>query len=244
MCPLLKRFAWEPTDAQNRAEQPTMVVASVLGGGLSVNAMIYIRGNPEDYAARGAAGRNRLGLCRRPALFPQGRGQQPLLQRRAWHPAVRCLDDDHIHPLTRARLACQQQGLPLNPDFNSGQQAGCGRLYQITARNGRRSSAAVALACIPRASAGTSSVLTGARVLSVLVERAGGRRREYLQGGSLRTLRARHEVIMSAGAINTPRLLMLSGIGPAAELQRHGIKVVHDLAGRWPEPSGTISRFR
>ena len=229
--PLLKRFAWEPTDAQNRAEQPTMVQASVLGGGSSVNAMIYIRGNPEDYAAwaqLGATGWDYAGVL--PYFRKAEDNNRFCNDAHGTGGPLGVSDIDHIHPLTRAwLLACQQQGLPLNPDFNSGQQAGCG-LYQITARNGRRSSAAVAY-LHPARKRRNLSVLTGARVLSVLVERGRAVGVEYLQGGKLRTLRARHEVIMSAGAINTPRLLMLSGIGPAAELQRHGIKVVHDLPG-------------
>ena len=229
--PLLKRFAWEPTDAQNRAEQPTMVQASVLGGGSSVNAMIYIRGNPDDYARWEELGATGWGYGDVLPYFRKAEDNNRFCN--AAHGIGGPLgvsDIDHIHPLTRAwLLACQQQGLPLNPDFNSGQQAGCG-LYQITARNGRRSSAAVAY-LKPARKRRNLSVRTGARVLRVLVENGRATGVEYVLGGKTRVIHARREVIMSAGAINTPKLLMLSGIGPAAELRRHGIAVLHDLPG-------------
>ncbi|AGT08944.1 GMC family oxidoreductase [Paracoccus aminophilus] len=229
--PLLKRFPWEPTDAQNRAEAPTMVQASVLGGGSSVNAMIYIRGNPDDYAqweALGATGWSYLDVL--PYFRKAENNNRFCNEVHATGGPLGVSDIDHIHPLTRAWLqACQQKGLPLNPDFNSGDQAGCG-LYQITAQNGRRSSAAVAY-LNPARKRENLSIRTKARVLRVLVE--GGRATgvEVVQNGKTSIIRARREVILSAGAINTPKLLMLSGIGPAAELERHGIKVVQDLPG-------------
>lgn len=229
--PLLKRFPWEPTDAQNRPEQPTMVQASVLGGGSSVNAMIYIRGNPDDYAMWEQLGATGWGYDGVLPYFRKAENNNRFCNEvHGMGGPLGVSDIDQIHPLTRAwLLACQQQGLPLNPDFNSGDQAGCG-LYQITAQNGRRSSAAVAY-LHPARKRPNLSVRTKARVLRVLIENGRAVGVDYVQGGQTRSLRARREVIISAGAINTPRLLMLSGIGPADELQRHGIKVVHDLPG-------------
>ncbi|QRZ16062.1 GMC family oxidoreductase N-terminal domain-containing protein (plasmid) [Paracoccus methylovorus] len=229
--PLLKRFPWEPTDGQNRTEPPTMVQASVLGGGSSVNAMIYIRGNPDDYAMwenLGATGWGYEGVL--PYFRKAENNNRFCNDAHGIDGPLGVSDIDHIHPLTRAWLqACQQKGLPLNPDFNSGDQAGCG-LYQITARNGRRSSAAVAY-LKPARKRRNLSVRTGARVLRVLVENGRATGIEYVLKGETRTIRARREVILSVGAINTPKLLMLSGIGPADELRRHGIEVVHDLPG-------------
>ncbi|ABL69206.1 GMC family oxidoreductase [Paracoccus denitrificans] len=229
--PLLKRFPWEPTDGQNRTEQPTMVQASVLGGGSSVNAMIYVRGNPDDYATWENLGASGWGYQDVLPYFRKAENNNRFCnEAHGIDGPLGVSDIDHIHPLTRAWLqACQQKGLPLNPDFNSGDQAGCG-LYQITARNGRRSSAAVAY-LKPARKRRNLSVRTGARVLRVLVENGRATGVEYVAKGRTRTIRARREVILSAGGINTPKLLMLSGIGPADELRRHGIEVVHDLPG-------------
>ncbi|TGN67201.1 alanine-phosphoribitol ligase [Paracoccus liaowanqingii] len=229
--PLLKRIPWEPTDAQNREEQPTMVQASVLGGGSSVNAMIYIRGNPDDYALWESLGAAGWGYNDVLPYFMKAEDNNRFCN--AVHGMGGPLgvsDIDHIHPLTRAWLqACQQKGLPLNSDFNSGDQAGCG-LYQITARGGRRSSAASAY-LKPARKRTNLSVRTGTKVLRVLVENGRAVGVEYAVKGQSRTIRARQEVILSAGAINTPKLMMLSGIGPADELSRHDITVVHDLPG-------------
>lgn len=229
--PLLKRFPWEPTDAQNREEPPTMVQASVLGGGSSVNAMIYIRGNPDDYATWESLGATGWGYDDVLPYFRKAEDNNRFCNEvHGIGGPLGVSDIDQIHPLTRAWLqACQQQGLPFNPDFNSGTPAGCG-LYQITAKNGRRSSAAVAY-LKPARKRRNLTVKTGARVLRVLIEKGRAVGVEYVIGGKTRTVRARREVILSAGAINTPRLMMLSGIGPEAELRRHGIAVLHDLPG-------------
>ncbi|WP_334174605.1 GMC family oxidoreductase N-terminal domain-containing protein [Pseudoxanthobacter sp.] len=229
--PLLKRFPWEPTDAQARSEQPTMVQASVLGGGSSVNAMIYIRGVPSDYDQWEALGATGWGYSDVLPYFLKAEDNNRF--RNAAHATGGPLgvsDIDQIHPLTRAWLrACQQAGLPYNPDFNSGDQAGCG-LYQITARDGRRSSAATAY-LKPARRRPNLSVRTRARVIRILVEKGRATGVEYVSGGAVRVLKARREVILSAGAINSPRLLMLSGIGPAAHLAEHGIRTLADLPG-------------
>lgn len=228
---LLKRFPWEPGAGQGRSDSPDMVQASVLGGGSSVNAMIYIRGNPADYAAWEAQGATGWGYDDVLPWFRKAENNNrfsgpvhgiegPLL----------VSDIDRIHPLSRAwLLACQEQGMPLNPDFNAGDQAGAG-LYQITARGRRRSSAAVAYVH-PALGRSNLALHTGARVTRVLIEQGRAVGVEYVQRGQVKTLRARREVILSAGAIATPKILMLSGIGPAAHLAQHGIACKVDLPG-------------
>jgi choline dehydrogenase-like flavoprotein len=229
--PLLKRFPWEPTPAQARIEQPTMVQASVLGGGSSVNAMIYIRGVPSDYAQWEALGATGWGYDDVLPYFRKSEDNNRFCNGvHGTGGPLGVSDIDHIHPLTRAWLrACQQAGLPLNPDFNSGDPAGCG-LYQITARNNRRSSAAVAY-IHPARKRKNLIVETGARVTRILIEKGRAVGVEYVRKGNVETLRARREVILSAGAITTPKLLMLSGIGPAAHLAEFGIATAVDLAG-------------
>ena len=229
--PLLKRYLWEPTADQAKTVSPTMVQASVLGGGSSVNAMIYMRGNPADYAAWEADGATGWGY---EDVMPYFRMAED--NNRFANPAhgvggpLKVSDIDHIHPLTRAWLqACQQMGLPLNPDFNSGDQAGAG-LYQITARGMRRSSTAVAYVHSARKRSNLQ-IKTKSRVIRILIEGKRAIGVEILQDGKVMELRARQEVILSAGALATPQLLMVSGIGPAQHLESCGVKVIHDLPG-------------
>jgi choline dehydrogenase-like flavoprotein len=228
---LLKRFPWEPGAGQQRNDSPDMVQASVLGGGSSVNAMIYIRGNPSDYAAWEAQGATGWGYEDVLPYFRKAEDNNRFGGKtHGTDGPLKVSDIDRIHPLSRAwLLACQERGLPLNPDFNSGDQAGAG-LYQITARGRRRSSAAVAYVH-PALGRPNLKLHTGARATRVVIE--GGRAVgvEYIQKGVVKTLRARREVILSAGAIATPKLLMSSGIGPEKHLAQHGIKCAVNLCG-------------
>jgi len=228
---LLKRIPWEPTVDQARGETPTMVQARVLGGGSSVNAMIYIRGVPSDYAqweSLGAAGWGYEDVL--PYFMRSEDNNRFCNEVHAVGGPLGVSDIDAIHPLTRAWLqACQQAGLPYNPDFNSGSQAGCG-LYQITARDGRRSSAATAFVN-PARHRPNLQVRTGCSVTRIIVERGKAVGVEYVTRGRRLIVRAEREVIVSAGAIASPKLLMLSGIGPAPALRQHGIDVVADLPG-------------
>ncbi|WP_448956679.1 GMC family oxidoreductase [Labrys neptuniae] len=228
---LLKRIAWEPTSEQGRAQNPTMVQARVLGGGSSVNAMIYIRGVPGDYEQWVAMGAKGWGYADVLPYFKRAEDNNRFCnQVHGVGGPLGVSDIDHIHPLTRGWLqACQQAGLPYNPDFNSGDQVGCG-LYQITARNGRRSSAATAY-LEPTHGRRNLRVLTKTAVTRVIIEKGRAVGVECIQGSTKRLYRARREVILSSGAIATPKLLMLSGIGPAAQLSRQGIRVHADLPG-------------
>jgi choline dehydrogenase-like flavoprotein len=125
--------------------------------------------------------------------------------------------------------AAQQAGYPLNPDFNGPVQEGVG-LYQVTHKNGERFSAAKAYLS-PNLSRPNLQVITGAMTTRVLFE---GRRAvgvEVRVGAQTQQLRAQREVLLSAGALQSPQLLQLSGVGPGAMLQQHGIAVVHDLPG-------------
>jgi choline dehydrogenase-like flavoprotein len=228
---LLKRYPWEPGAGQGPVEPQSMVQASVLGGGSSVNAMIYIRGNPDDYAAWEAQGAAGWGYD---DVLPYFRRAED--NNRFAGPAhgtngpLKVSDIDRIHPLSRAwLLACQEMGLPFNPDFNSGDQAGVGP-YQITARGRRRSSASTAYVH-PALRRANLSLMTGTRVVRVLIEKGRAVGVEYVQNGRPGRLMARVEVILSAGAIATPKLMMLSGMGRAADLAQLGIEVKADLPG-------------
>ena len=199
----------------------------VLGGSSSINAMCYIRGVARDYDewAQSAAGwdwQTVLPYFRRAEGNTRGGdalhgGDGPLS----------VSDLRHHNPLSDAFIAAAQQtGMPGNPDFNGPRQEGVG-LYQVTQRDGARCSSAVAY-LDPAKSRPNLTVHTGA-----LVERVGFDRRRAsgvrytLRGKRARALAAR-EVILCGGAINSPQTLMLSGIGPARELRRLGIPVVHD----------------
>lgn len=228
---LLKRIAWEPTDARSPGPAPTMVQARVLGGGSSVNAMIYIRGVPSDYAQWEALGASGWAYDDVLPYFRRSEDNNRFCnEAHAVGGPLGVSDIDQIHPLTRAWLqACQQAGLPYNPDFNSGNQAGCG-LYQITARGGRRSSAATAF-LKPARQRANLRVQTRASVSRIIVEEGRATGVEYVVSGRKWILRAEREVILSAGALASPKLLMLSGIGPADALRRHGVRVEADLPG-------------
>ncbi|PVH27656.1 GMC family oxidoreductase [Pararhodobacter oceanensis] len=198
----------------------------ILGGSSSINAMVWVRGHAGDYADwQRATGRSDWGWEAVLRAYRQiedcadggdhWRGQGGPLHIRS--------NKAHAHPLVAPFLqACESAGLPRTPDFNGAQQEGAG-IYQLTIKGGRRNSAARAF-LRPALATGRVALRTGAQVTRVLIE---GRRAigvEYLWKGKL--LRALGgEVILAGGAINTPQLLMLSGIGPAQMLRDQGIEV-------------------
>ena len=203
----------------------------VLGGSSSVNAMIYLRGQRADYdrwAAEGNAGwswNEVLPYFRRAEHNERGAD--------AFHATggpLNVMDLRSPHRFGGVFVeAARQAGYVENRDFNGISQEGVG-LYQVTHKDGERFSAAKAY-IVPNRHRPNLHVVTGAHATRVLLE---GRRAvgvAYRQDGAERELRAGREVILSAGALLSPQLLMLSGIGPAAELQRHGIPVVHELPG-------------
>lgn len=228
---LVEHYPWEPTSGYTGTPQPSMVQAKVLGGGSSVNAMVYLRGQPADYDSWAAAGAHGWGYQDVLPFFRKCESNDRFSN--ASHGSdgpLAVSDQQHTHTLAKVWLqACQQAGLDFNPDFNSGVQDGCG-LYQINARNGLRSSTAVAY-LKPARSRRNLKVKTNCRVLRILIEHGRAVGVEYLEKGQRKVLRAECEVIVSAGAINTPKLLMLSGIGPAQHLKDKNINVIRDLPG-------------
>ncbi len=228
---LLKRYRWESPPSHGRDTVQTMVQASVLGGGSSVNAMIYIRGVPADYdgwAASGATGWSYSDVL---PYFKRAEHNNRFCNE--WHAMggpVGVSDPGYIHPLSRVwLLASQQAGLPLNPDFNSGTTVGCG-VYQINTRNGWRSSAAVAY--LGRAKRRRNlTIRTRARATRILFNGSRAVGVEFASRGKLVRAMSKREVILSAGSISSPKLLMLSGVGDPLSLEPHGVSVRHALPG-------------
>ena len=203
----------------------------VLGGSSTINGMIYVRGNRHDYdrwAQCGLAGwsfdevlpafRRSEGHVERDGSFHGARGELTVCRARGKNP----LFDVFVK-------AGRQAGHPVNDDFNGPEQEGFGR-YDFTIRNGKRCSASTAFLSPVRRRANLE-VATGCLVRRVVVENSRATGIEVGEGSRARTVHARREVVLSAGAVNSPQILMLSGIGPADELRRHGIDVVHELPG-------------
>ncbi len=203
----------------------------VLGGSSSINGLVYVRGNARDYdhwAAAGALGwgyADVLPYFRRAETCAAGgdayRGDAGPLHTRTG--SLR-------NPLYRAfvEAACQA-GYPATDDINGFQQEGFGRL-DLTVHRGRRWSAANAY-LRPALRRPNLMVLSGARATRVLFDGSRAIGVRYRRRGRDCTAAARREVVLAAGAINSPQLLKLSGVGPAAELRAHGIEVLHDLPG-------------
>ncbi|CUK06960.1 Alcohol dehydrogenase [acceptor] [Achromobacter sp. 2789STDY5608615] len=202
-----------------------------LGGSSAINGLIYIRGQRRDYDDWAAAGNpgwswdECLPYFRKLENNDLGAGAT-----RGTEGPLNATSIKTPHPLVEGLIgAAGALGLPHVRDFNTGDQEGVG-YYQLTTRNGRRCSTAVAYLRPARGRANLR-VETGAHAMAILFEgsRACGVR--YRQDGQVRTLRARREVILCAGALQSPQLLQLSGVGPAALLRRFGIGVVRDLPG-------------
>jgi choline dehydrogenase-like flavoprotein len=203
----------------------------VLGGSSSVNAMVYIRGQPEDYDEWAAGGNPGWGYADVLPYFMKSEHNERGAD--AFHATGGPLNVADLRSPNRFSAvfveAGRQAGYPVNSDFNGATQEGVG-LYQVTHKNGERCSAAKAY-LTPNRARPNLHVVTGAHVTRVLLE---GRRAvgvEYRQGNQLRQTRATREVLLSAGAIQSPQLLMLSGIGAGDALQRHGLATVHHLPG-------------
>ena len=200
-----------------------------LGGTSSINGMVYIRGNPADYdewRQRGCEGWDWDSVL---PYFKKAENQE------------RGADDFHAtggplhvtdHPpgfeLADAMLAaCEQAGIPRNPDFNGAVQEGCG-FYQTTTSNKRRWSTAKAY-LEPARHRPNLEIRTGAHATKVLIENDRAVGVEYQSPAGRQTARARGEVIVSGGAYGSPQLLLLSGLGPAEHLQENGVPVLRDM---------------
>ena len=201
----------------------------ILGGSSSINAMVWIRGHRSDYDDWGALAGPDWGAEAVNAAYRAIEDNEagPDDWRGAGGPLFISANRRDLHPLVDSFIAATEAtGMARNADFNGADQEGVG-IYQMTIRKARRNSAARAF-LRPAMKRANLRVLTGAHATKVIVE--GGRAVgvEYRQGGTLRRAMARGEVILSGGAINSPQLLMLSGIGPATHLAGHGIAVVAD----------------
>ncbi|MEM9634005.1 MAG: choline dehydrogenase [Pseudomonadota bacterium] len=202
----------------------------VLGGSSSINAMVYIRGQHadfEDWKALGNSGwgwNDVLPYFRRSETNDAGGNEF----RGSNGPLHVTSVEEEVHPLCSNYLqAAEQAGFQRNPDFNGADQEGVG-IYQITTRNGFRMSAARAY--LSRAKKRKNvSVITKAHTTRLMMDSGRATGVVYSRDGSEKTVRARREVILSAGAVNTPQILMLSGIGDGEKLQAKGVSPVHHL---------------
>ena len=202
-----------------------------LGGSSSINGLIAIRGQAQDYDAWAAAGND--GWSYREVLPYFKRLEHALEGDPVFHGFSGPVWSSPIrrkHALIEAVIAgCAELGIPRNDDFNGARQEGAG-YYQLTTRRGWRCSTATAYLKPARRRANLR-VETGAQVIQIAFE---GRRAAgvvYRHAGSDATVRARREVLLCAGAVQTPQLLQLSGVGPQALLAEFGIPLVHELPG-------------
>jgi choline dehydrogenase len=203
----------------------------VIGGSSSINGQMWTRGNPADYdewAALGCAGWDYAAVLpyfMRAESF-HGRRSQFRGRRGPLHVSYPAFD----HPITDAFIAAAQQaGLPFNEDYNDGTQDGVG-YGQLSQRRGWRHSTARAYLA-PARRRRNLRLETGALVTRILLEDGRAMGVEYHKDGRLHQVRAGREVVLAAGALASPKLLMLSGVGPADALGEHGIEMRVDSPG-------------
>ena len=202
-----------------------------LGGSSAINGLIAIRGQPEDYDAWAAAGNTGWSYA---DVLPWFRKLEHNVRGASeFHGADGPLwasDIETPHPLIEAMIAgAQEIDIPRNDDFNGRRQEGAG-YYQLTTRRGFRCSTAVAY-LRPAKGRANLRVETGAHATGVTLDGKRATGVAYRQGGEQRVAHARREVILAAGALQSPQLLQLSGIGPPGVLRSFGIPVRHALPG-------------
>jgi choline dehydrogenase len=222
-------YTTEP-DAGTKGRTHVWPRGKVLGGSSSINAMLYIRGQRADYdgwrqlGCEGWAWDDVLPYFRRSQN--QERGACDI---HAVGGPLNVSDPTESHEVSEAAIAaCEALGLP-HRDPNGAEQEGVG-WYQVTIKDGKRCSAAVAY-LHPAMSRPNLRVETRAQATRILFEGKRAVGVEYVQNGETKRALADGEVILAGGVINSPQLLQLSGVGPAGLLREHGIELVHDLPG-------------
>lgn len=218
----------------------------MLGGSSSMNAMVYIRGNRADYdgwATEGAPGWDYESLL--PYFIKAEANERGEDQFHGALGPLQVSEGRSISPLMGSFIeAAKQAGYPENPDFNGAMQEGVGR-FQCTQRNGMRCSTAVAY-LHPAMQRPNLTVITGGLATRILFDGARASGVEIIRDGKSEEVRAEREVILSAGAYGSPHLLLLSGIGPAADLRQWQITVRQDLPvgeGLQDHPAAFLTYF-
>jgi choline dehydrogenase len=213
--------------------KPKVGQANILGGGSAVNAMVYTRGQHEDYDNWDRFLGSGSGWAFRD-LLPHFKSLESNHQfNDEWHGisgpqhvsatgAICQLTEDFI-------LAVQSMGVPYNPDFNGARQAGVGTMQYTTWKNRRWNTVDGFLNDI--SGSGKLTIETDANVSRLLIEGTNCRGVAFTVGQVERIAHCRVSVLLAAGTYNTPKIMMLSGLGPAAQLQEHGIAIAADLAG-------------
>ena len=227
------QFKTEPTEnTGGRAIATTQ--GRTLGGSSSINGMVYNRGQPADLDNWAQRGNRGWGYADMLPYYKRterriGPGDD---SKRGRAQGIPVTDMDWIHPISEAFIqGCVGAGIPRNPDYNSGDQAGVG-YYQRAIERGWRVSAARAF-LKPAETRANLEVRTNARATAIVFEgkRAVGVRYARQQGGPSTEVRANREVILCSGTVNTARLLQISGVGPAGVLAGLGVEMVHEAPG-------------
>lgn len=203
----------------------------VLGGSSSINAMIYIRGHRHDYDTWREAGNEGWGYSDVLPYFKKAENQErgPSEYHGVGGP-LNVADMRYVNPLSRAFVAaCLETGMPANEDFNGAVNEGAG-IFQTTQKNGARWSTVNAY-LKPALGRPNLTVRPQTQVARIVIEKGRAVGVAYLVNGQVETVRANREVLICGGAINSPQLLMLSGVGPAEHLREMGIEVLVDLPG-------------
>ena len=227
-------YSWRYSSAPQRHLNDRVLYlprGKVLGGGSSINGMVYDRGSARDFDRWSELGNKGWSYAEVLPYFRRAETYEPgANDYHGDNGPIHVSRPQVKHPLARAFVeAGVQAGYPHNDDTNGASREGFGPV-DVTVRRGRRSS--TSSACLrPVMNRPNLSVITGAHVTRILFE---GRRAvglSYRKGDREHTVRAQREVILSAGAINSPQILMLSGVGPADHLHAHGIEPLFDLPG-------------
>jgi hypothetical protein len=203
-----------------------------LGGSSAVNAMVYIRGHRSDYdhwAALGNTGWSYEDVL--PYFKKSEHNERIHNEYHGQHGPLNVSELYSDNPYQKTFIeAAKQVGYPLNDDFNGAEQEGLG-VYQVTQKKGERWSAARGYLFPYIGKRPNLHVITQAKVSRIVIENGRAVGVEYKHKGQSTVVKAKKEVLLSAGAFQSPHILMLSGIGPRQELEKHGIPVLKELAG-------------
>jgi choline dehydrogenase len=224
------RFETEPEPSTYNRSIP-IPRGKVLGGSSSINGMVYVRGQPLDYDTWSQLGNRGWSYDSILPYFKKSENYES--SKSSWRgidgPLITSEGSERNELLDAIMDAAEESGYPKNPDYNSGDQEGFG-YFQVTQRKGRRWSTAKAF-LEPALKRSNLRLEIKAHTLKILIEDKTAVGVVYQQSGKIKTIRARKEVIVCAGAVQSPQILELSGIGDAKVLSDRGVKVLHALSG-------------